>query len=112
MDQQRELPPNVAAAVAELKAALSELYGERLRGVYLFGSYARGDFSKDSDVDVLIILSGPIGPGEEIDRYSMIRAALCLRYDLVISTVPVAEDWFDQQLEPLYQHVVREGVAV
>jgi predicted nucleotidyltransferase len=112
MNQETRLPPNVAAALGELKPALVDLYGERLRGVYLYGSHARGDFHADSDVDVLIVLVGPVVPGEEINRYSTIRADICLRYDLVISTLPVAEDWFNQQIEPLYQNVVREGVPV
>jgi hypothetical protein len=33
--RKRELPPEVAAALGELKAALADIYGERLRGVYL-----------------------------------------------------------------------------
>lgn len=33
-------------------------YGERLRGVLLFGSVARGDWSRDSDVDLLVVVEG------------------------------------------------------
>ncbi len=32
--RKRELPPEVAAALSELKAALANIYSERLRGVY------------------------------------------------------------------------------
>lgn len=92
--------------------ALANLYGERMRGIYLFGSYARGDYRDDSDVDVLIVLSGTVRPGEEINRYSQIVADICLRHDLLISTVPVAEEWFHKQVEPLFESVLREGVAV
>lgn len=114
MGRQRKLklPQNVEAALAELKVALRNLYGERLRGIYLFGSYARGDYREDSDVDVLIVLAGAVRPGEEINRYSRIVAEISLHHDLLISTVPVAEEWFRQQVEPLYENVMREGVAV
>ena len=57
------LLPEVVAALRELKTALIELYGERLRGVYLYGSYARGDYHVDSDVDVLVALNGIINTG-------------------------------------------------
>ena len=40
----------------ELKQALQAIYGDRLRGLYLYGSYARGEEIEDSDVDVLIVL--------------------------------------------------------
>ncbi len=109
---QHTLPSKVAAAPSELNAALAELYGERLRGMYLHGSYARGDIHAASDVDVLIVLKGPVVAREEIDRYSKLRAEICLQHNLVISTVPVAEDWFNQQAEPLYQSVVREGILL
>lgn len=45
-------------ALLELKQALVQMYGERLEGIYLYGSYARGDFTQDSDVDVLVVLRG------------------------------------------------------
>jgi uncharacterized protein len=43
--------------LARIKSGLVELYGNRLRGVYLDGSYARGEQHLDSDVDVLIVLN-------------------------------------------------------
>lgn len=40
----------------ELKAGLVRIYGDRLKAVYLYGSYARGDYRPGSDVDVMILL--------------------------------------------------------
>jgi predicted nucleotidyltransferase/DNA-binding HxlR family transcriptional regulator len=37
---------------------LSESYGERLLGVVLFGSVARGDWKRESDVDLLVVVDG------------------------------------------------------
>ncbi len=98
--------------MAELKQALSLIYGERLRGLYLYGSYARGDFNQDSDVDVIIALEGPVNAFDEINRYNEVVSDICLRYDLLISTLPVGEDRFNQGIEPLYENVRREGVLV
>jgi predicted nucleotidyltransferase len=52
----REIPQAVRLALKELQEYLAEIYGERLRGIYLYGSYARGDFHSGSDIDVLIAL--------------------------------------------------------
>jgi predicted nucleotidyltransferase len=115
MDQQRkrELPPEVAAALGELKAALADIYGERLRGVYLYGSYARGDFDPESsDIDVLVVLAGEVRPGEESGRYSEIVADICLRHDVVIATFPVPEAWLRERRSPLFENVRREGVLL
>ena len=44
------LPQPVRLALDELKQALEQIHGPRLRGVYLYGSYARGDFHEGSGV--------------------------------------------------------------
>lgn len=47
---------NLNALTTEFKQAMEELYGERLAKVILYGSYARGDFQPESDVDFMIVL--------------------------------------------------------
>jgi predicted nucleotidyltransferase len=64
-----EIPQSVRLALEELKGALVEVYGERPEGVYLYGSYARGDFTEDSDIDVLLVLKGNVKPGAEITEF-------------------------------------------
>lgn len=39
----------------------ADLFGEQLRGVYLYGSAVLGGLHPDSDVDVLIIIDGSLG---------------------------------------------------
>ncbi|MBI4319833.1 MAG: nucleotidyltransferase domain-containing protein [Chloroflexi bacterium] len=107
-----KLPPEVKAALAELKEALSQLYGERLKGIYLYGSYARGDFHTESDVDVLIVLQGPVRPFEEISRSGKILSDVCLKYDLLISTLPVAEETFQNGPRSFFEPVRREAVPL
>ncbi len=45
---------------------LQNIYGKHLQSVILYGSYARGDFTKDSDVDIMILLNLT---DEEIKKY-------------------------------------------
>ena len=58
-----EVTSPVREALEEMKLLLVRIYGERLRGVYLYGSHARGEATEDSDVDVLIVLDGPVSFG-------------------------------------------------
>lgn len=50
------IPPSVRAALDRYAARLRERFGDRLREVRLFGSFARGEANEDSDVDVLVLV--------------------------------------------------------
>jgi predicted nucleotidyltransferase len=50
--------------LATLRRQLEEIYGERLVRMVLYGSRARGEAEPGSDIDVLIVLKGPVNPGE------------------------------------------------
>lgn len=78
--------------LTDLKRGVDALYGERLRGLYLYGSYARGEQERDSDVDVLIVLDRVDSYGAEIYRTSEIISSLALGYGISISRVFATEE--------------------
>jgi predicted nucleotidyltransferase len=83
-----------------LHQRLKVLYGERFRGLYVFGSYARPDagieLADDSDLDVALLLSEFESPYSEIERFSEITADISLEHGLVISLVPIRENDFKE----------------
>mgnify|MGYP001040344884 CR=1 FL=1 len=107
-----QLPAPVRQALGELKAGLQHLYGERLRGLYLYGSYTRGDASDDSDVDVLVVLEGEVNGYRESNRYSKLVADICLKYDLLISTCAISAETMETWDSPFLMNVRREGVLL
>jgi predicted nucleotidyltransferase len=96
--------------VREFREELEELYGARLKSIILYGSWARGDATEDSDIDLLIILEGKIAPGKEIDRMIDIITELNLKHGVLISVVPVSEEDYFTINSPLLMNVRREGV--
>ena len=77
-----------------LRTELSALYGTKLKGVYLYGSYASGRATSESDLDVLIVLDQIAHYSLEIERTSSLISSLSLRYGLTISRVFIPEhDW-------------------
>lgn len=88
----------VQSVVNEFKRGLQGLYRERLRGLYLYGSYARGEQEPDSDLDLLVILDQIEAYGSEIDRTSELVSSLSLRYSVSLSRVFVTEEaWHNGQ---------------
>jgi hypothetical protein len=51
--------------------------------------WARGAATADSDIDLVVVLKGKISPGREIDRMIDCITDLNLKYDTLISVVPV-----------------------
>ena len=55
------------------RAAVTEIYGDRLARVVLFGSRARGDAEPDSDYDVAVFLRDMPDRMAELDRLADLR---------------------------------------
>jgi len=47
--------PNIEK-LRNLSKKLKEEFGDKVKEVILFGSYARGDFTDDSDVDIIVVV--------------------------------------------------------
>lgn len=103
---------NLWTILTELRGQFEELYGSRLINLILYGSQARGDAEAGSDIDVLVVLKGPVNPGEEIERVGEITASLSLRYDVVISCIFISTDRFYKERSPLLLNVHREGIVL
>ncbi len=102
----------VSGVVADLRASLESLYGERLERVVLFGSHARGDATPESDVDVLVVLEGDVSPVLEIHRTGAMVADLSLRHGIDVSVAFISAERFAAERSPFVLNVRREGVAV
>ena len=102
----------IATLLAELRKGMEGLYGERLVKLVLFGSRARGDADPDSDIDVLVVLHGPVSPWEEIERTGELVAGLSLEHGEVLACVFLSEEEFDKDRTPLLLNVRREGVPL
>jgi predicted nucleotidyltransferase len=101
---------NVRELMSQLRTGLVELYGSRLKGVFLYGSHARGMADQGSDVDVLIVLDHIGRYGHEINRTSNLVSSLSLHYGLSISRVFVSHDDWASRDTPFLANVRGEAV--
>lgn len=97
--------------LAELKQGLTEIYGDRLKAIYLFGSYARGDYHEGSDLDVMIVLTDYQNYGAEIDQSGELISRLSLESEISISRVIVKEIQWQESDTPLLRNIRAVGVS-
>jgi predicted nucleotidyltransferase len=98
--------------LSRLRHEFEQLYRDRLVKVLLFGSQARGDAEQWSDVDVLVVLKGPLRPSEEITRTGGIVSRICLEFDAVIQCLFMDEQRFREERSPLLHNISREAIEV
>lgn len=103
---------SVKELMAQLKRDLIRLYGERLKGLYLFGSHARDEADEESDVDVMIVLDRVDDYSTEIDRTGEVVSELSLRFGVTISRVFATERQWSQAQTMFFLNIREEAVFV
>ena len=98
--------------IAEFKKRAGDFYGIRLHSLVLYGSYARGDFHEDSDIDILVVLDNIESEMNEIEKLAVIKTDLVLQYEKYLSANPVSRKKYEQSGFSFYQNVKREGILL
>lgn len=88
MVQIKHLDNNEKKAVLDFVSQVRNKLSDKILGIFLYGSKARGDFHKESDVDILVISRDkfPLA-SKESDILSEIGGDILLKYDVYISVV-------------------------
>ena len=89
---------------------LDRLYGERLRGVYLYGSAARDQLTPDSDIDIAIVLDKLTNRYAELKRTSKIGSDLTLETSTLIMFFFVDETDFRNGRFSIHRAIKDEGI--
>ena len=112
VDAARGQNAHLGTIVARLRRRFQELYGDRLMKLILYGSQARREAGPYSDIDVLVVLKGPVRPGQEIERTGDIVAELSLEFDTVIECLFVEEARFAALASAVIEDAAREGIPI
>jgi predicted nucleotidyltransferase len=102
----------VRAALIELQAALKEYYGHQAPVLLLYGSYSRKEPTSSSDVDIVLLYPGEVKPGKEISQLRGILSRLNLRYQILISVLPVSLQQYQTSPSVFWKNVRREAVPI
>ena len=111
----KDMPNSVANIVDMFTENVEKLFGNKLSKIILYGSYARGDFRENSDVDIMILVRIP---DEEIiefeDRVYDFVFDIQMDTGTDISAIIKNEEHFEYWVDtlPFYRNVRDEGIIL
>jgi len=98
--------------LAEIREQLLPAYGDRLEDVILYGSAASGHMTEDSDIDVIVLLKGPVQLLSDLETALRALLPLSQKYDHPISPKPVNVRQYETMDVPLFSRARREGLRL
>lgn len=98
--------------LAEIREQLLLVYGDRLEDVILYGSAAVGQMTKDSDIDIIILLKGPVQFLHDLETALRALLPLSQKFDHPISPKPINARQYKTMDVPLFSRARREGLRL
>ena len=97
------------SVLAKFRAALNEIYGDRIERVVLFGSRARGEADAESDYDVAVFLKDLDDRWAELDRLAILRVRFLDETGVFFDAKPYPAEAYRER-SPLMHEIRREGI--
>lgn len=109
------MPTTVNDLLEQYVEEVRKIYGKYLQSVILYGSYARGDFGPDSDIDIMILLDLT---DMEIKDYRHQLSGCTYdfneKYEVDVKPIAKSNAYFQKWLGayPFYTNIQKEGIAL
>ncbi len=99
----------------EIAAIYRKVFGDDIVKIVLYGSYARGTFDAESDIDIVAIVKGE---REELQRKLrevwVLSSDLELEYETILSPTVIPYEEFEKYRNdiPYYRNIEKEGIRI
>ncbi|MDD7023831.1 MAG: nucleotidyltransferase domain-containing protein [Oscillospiraceae bacterium] len=99
----------------EIAAIYRKVFGDDIVKIVLYGSYARGTFDAESDIDIAAIVKGE---REELQRKLrevwVLSSDLELEYETILSPTVIPYEEFEKYRNdiPYYRNIEEEGIRI
>ena len=113
----KKIPENINKVISEFITEINNKFGDRIKKIILYGSYARGDFNTTSDIDIMILTNFTDDERAQ-SRSEIVQLAYDIewdnKFDIHLSPLVKNVDRFNYWLEalPFYMNVQKEGVVL
>lgn len=99
----------------QISQSYRTVYGDSIVAIYLYGSYAKGNYDDESDIDITAIVKGDrLDLQKKLKQIWDISADIGLKNDVIVSptVIPFAEYEEYKQILPYYMNIWKEGKRI
>lgn len=99
----------------KVAALYREVYGDKIVRILLYGSYARGTASEDSDIDIVALVNGEREQlQQDIKKIWDITSDMELDYGVILSPTVIPYNEFEKYKRdiPYYRNIDKEGIRI
>lgn len=101
--------------LSKFSISIKEIFHEKLKAIILFGSYARGDYDNESDIDIMVLVDIE---KMDIKNYRneivMLTSKLGMDYNVVLA--PIIQNFSEfnrfKETSGFFRNVQNEGVLI
>jgi len=90
----KKMDEKIKHLINQIKAHLIKMYGEGIKKVILYGSYVRGEATRDSDIDILVLVDQSLNPFEVRESLSDLLFDILLEEGELVSVIAVPDYLF------------------
>lgn len=102
----------IKTIISDIKRLLDESFAENIHEVLIYGSYARGQATEDSDIDVMIVIDNDTDLLEVEEALDGLLFKILLDKKELVSVLAIHEDTFHNYNSPFLLNTREEGIAV
>ncbi len=109
------MPENIRNIIYRFSQELRRILGDKLTKIIVYGSYARGDFRENSDIDIMILVDmSDIELKSYGEKLSYMTYDFNLDHDIDIKPIAKSEEIFNKWVVnyPFYSNIHKEGVIL
>ena len=99
----------------EISDSVYEFLGQRLHRIILYGSYARGDYDNESDIDIMVLADISGSEVSDIkEKIYKLSSDISLENNITVSIFLKDRNFFNRYVNvlPFYKNVATEGVTI
>jgi len=96
----------------KIRTELKKRYGSKVLQIILYGSYARGKATSESDVDFLVVVDDSLDPWEVRRGLDDVLLDILLKDGRLASVLVVPKSFYESYRSPFLKQIHKEGIPL